>query len=108
MTELKMEHILMVLIAGFVLYHFMGGCGCLRRGNGFRVGAFEWSNPGKFIGEDIFRPIAHGLGEGIFKPVAHGLGEVEEGVFKPMAHGFENVWEKESQHLTPQMYLPLH
>lgn len=24
MTELKMEHILMVLIAGFVLYHFMG------------------------------------------------------------------------------------
>lgn len=74
-----MEHILMVLIAGFVLYHFMGGCGCLRRGNGFRVGAYEWSNPGEFIGEDIF---------------------------KPMAHGLENVWKKESQHLTPKCIYP--
>ena len=33
MTELKTEHILMVLIMAFVLYNFMGRCG-----NGFSVG----------------------------------------------------------------------
>ena len=35
MTELKMEHVLMVLIVAFVLYYFMGSCSC---GNGFSVG----------------------------------------------------------------------
>jgi uncharacterized protein YjbI with pentapeptide repeats len=35
MTELKMEHGLMLVIVVFVLYHFMGKCGCR---NGFRVG----------------------------------------------------------------------
>ena len=38
MVELEMTHILMVLIAGFLLYHLMGRCGCSREGNGFRVG----------------------------------------------------------------------
>ena len=80
MTELKTEHILMLAIVAFVLYHFMGRCGCLRGRNGFRVGANEWSNPGEFIGENIF---------------------------KPMAHGIDNIWQQESQHLTPQMYDPL-
>jgi len=36
MTELNVEHILMVLIAAFLLYRLIGGCGC--GGNGFRVG----------------------------------------------------------------------
>ena len=35
MTELKMEHILMFVIAAFILYHLLGSCGC---GNGFSVG----------------------------------------------------------------------
>jgi len=38
MTELKMEHVLMVLIVAFVLYYFMGSCSC---GNGFSVGGEE-------------------------------------------------------------------
>jgi hypothetical protein len=41
MVELEMTHILMVLIAGFLLYHLMGRCGCSRGGNGFRVGEFK-------------------------------------------------------------------
>tara|TARA_B110000902_G_scaffold250247_1_gene309239 strand:+ start:29 stop:310 length:282 start_codon:yes stop_codon:yes gene_type:complete len=36
MTELSIEHVLMLAIVAFMLYHFMGSCGC--RGNGFRVG----------------------------------------------------------------------
>jgi len=36
MTELKMEHVLMVAIIAIMLYHLMGRCGCT--GNGFRVG----------------------------------------------------------------------
>ena len=36
MSELKMEHVLMLIIVVFVLYHFMGRCSCR---NGFRVGA---------------------------------------------------------------------
>ena len=36
MTELNVEHVLMLAIVAFVLYHFMGSCGC--RGNGFSVG----------------------------------------------------------------------
>ena len=35
MTELKMEHILMFVVAAFLLYHLLGSCGC---GNGFSVG----------------------------------------------------------------------
>ena len=31
-----MEHVLMLAIVVFVLYHLLGSCGC--RGNGFRVG----------------------------------------------------------------------
>ncbi len=34
MAELKMEHILILVIVVFVLYHFMGRCQC----NGFSVG----------------------------------------------------------------------
>jgi hypothetical protein len=36
MTELKMEHVLLLAVAAFLLYHFIGGCGC--SGNGFNVG----------------------------------------------------------------------
>ena len=35
LKELKMEHVLMLAIVVFVLYHLLGSCGC--RGNGFRV-----------------------------------------------------------------------
>ena len=35
-TELKMEHVLLLAIVAFMLYHLLGSCGC--RGNGFRVG----------------------------------------------------------------------
>ena len=34
-VELKMEHVLILVIVTFVLYHFMGRCSC---GNGFRIG----------------------------------------------------------------------
>lgn len=34
MTELKMEHVLILAIVAFVLYHFVDRCSC----NGFRVG----------------------------------------------------------------------
>ena len=34
MTELKMEHVLMLAVVVFVLYHFMGRCSC----DGFSVG----------------------------------------------------------------------
>ena len=36
MTKLNVEHVLMLAIVAFVLYHFMGSCGC--SGNGFSVG----------------------------------------------------------------------
>ena len=36
MTELKIEHVLMLAIVAFMLYHLLGSCGC--RGNGFSVG----------------------------------------------------------------------
>ena len=35
MTELKIEHVLMLIIVTFVLYYFMGRYSC---GNGFSVG----------------------------------------------------------------------
>jgi hypothetical protein len=34
--ELKIEHLLLFVIVGFLLYHLMGKCGC--SGNGFSVG----------------------------------------------------------------------
>lgn len=42
MSELKMEHVLMLIIVVFILYHFMGRCSCR---NGFRVGAQPWVKP---------------------------------------------------------------
>jgi len=36
--ELKVEHVLMFAIVAFLLYHFMRGCGCANRGDGFGVG----------------------------------------------------------------------
>ena len=33
-----MGHVLMVLIAAFLLYHLVGNCGCANRGDGFSVG----------------------------------------------------------------------
>lgn len=35
MTELSIEHVLLFIVATFLLYHLMGSCGC---GDGFRVG----------------------------------------------------------------------
>jgi len=35
MTELKMEHVLILVIVSFVLYYFMSRCSC---GNGFSLG----------------------------------------------------------------------
>tara|TARA_B110000285_G_scaffold81666_1_gene94119 strand:+ start:19 stop:984 length:966 start_codon:yes stop_codon:yes gene_type:complete len=34
----KVEHVLMFGIVVFLLYHFMSGCGCANRGDGFNVG----------------------------------------------------------------------
>jgi len=50
MDTLKTEHILMVLIAAFLLYHFMGRCGCSRAGNGFRVGGRSRAGNGFRVG----------------------------------------------------------
>lgn len=36
MTELSLEHVLILVIVAFVLYHFVGRCNCF---NGFNVGA---------------------------------------------------------------------
>lgn len=38
MTELKMEHFLILAIVIFVLYHFMGRCSCMCIRDGFSVG----------------------------------------------------------------------
>ena len=38
MTELKIEHILILAIVAFVLYHFIGRCNCMRSIDGFSVG----------------------------------------------------------------------
>tara|TARA_B110000858_G_scaffold110894_2_gene126831 strand:- start:7976 stop:8230 length:255 start_codon:yes stop_codon:yes gene_type:complete len=35
MTELSIEHVLLFIVAAFLLYHLMGSCGC---GDGFSVG----------------------------------------------------------------------
>jgi hypothetical protein len=35
MTELSIEHVLLFVVAAFLLYHLMGSCGC---GDGFSVG----------------------------------------------------------------------
>tara|TARA_B110000495_G_scaffold169570_1_gene156953 strand:+ start:324 stop:659 length:336 start_codon:yes stop_codon:yes gene_type:complete len=37
MTELKMTHVLLLAVAAFLMYHFIGGCG-FNRGDGFNVG----------------------------------------------------------------------
>ena len=37
MTELKMTHVLLLAVAAFLMYHFIGGCNC-NRGDGFNVG----------------------------------------------------------------------
>jgi hypothetical protein len=37
--DIKVEHVLMFVIVAFLLYHFMGRCGCgMRSNNGFSVG----------------------------------------------------------------------
>ena len=45
MTELKMEHVLILVIAVFLLYHLMNRCRC----NGFSVGS---ERPIKEIGDE--------------------------------------------------------
>ena len=44
MTELKMEHVLILAIVAFVLYHFVDRCSC----NGFSIGIepFIYTTPG--------------------------------------------------------------
>ena len=37
MTELKIEHVLLLAVAAFLMYHLLGGCG-FNRGDGFNVG----------------------------------------------------------------------
>tara|TARA_B100001123_G_scaffold444571_1_gene593783 strand:+ start:1436 stop:2041 length:606 start_codon:yes stop_codon:yes gene_type:complete len=39
-NEVKVEHVLILAIAVFLLYHFVGRCNCFN-GNGFRVGGQE-------------------------------------------------------------------
>tara|TARA_B110000495_G_C22357777_1_gene234531 strand:- start:57 stop:407 length:351 start_codon:yes stop_codon:yes gene_type:complete len=55
MDTLKTEHILMVLIVAFLLYHFIGRCGCSRAGNGFRVGGQKKCGNGFRVGGPSFR-----------------------------------------------------
>ena len=47
MVELNMEHVLILVIAVFLLYHLMNRCSCnngMRSGNGFSVGGEILSN----------------------------------------------------------------
>ena len=41
-VELNIEHILLFIIIVFLLYHFVGSCGCR---NGFRVGGQRVATP---------------------------------------------------------------
>mgnify|MGYP001185300141 FL=1 len=48
MVELNMEHVLILVIAVFLLYHLMNRCSCnngMRSGNGFNVGAPPYPYP---------------------------------------------------------------
>ena len=47
--EIKVEHVLILAIVVFLLYHFIGRCRC----NGFRVGG----EPSTFIGGDIWKDL---------------------------------------------------
>ena len=51
MVELNMEHVLILAIVAFLLYHFVGRCNCFN-GNGFRVGGKP-----SFIGGDIWKDL---------------------------------------------------
>jgi hypothetical protein len=42
MVEISVEHVLMFVIVAFLLYHFMSGCGCTNRGDGFSVGGINY------------------------------------------------------------------
>ena len=37
----KMEHVLILVIAAFIVYHFVGRCSCMRSRNGFSVGGTD-------------------------------------------------------------------
>jgi len=39
--EIKVEHVLILAIVAFLLYHFIGRCGC---NNGFSVGGRDWTS----------------------------------------------------------------
>ena len=41
-TELSVEHVLLFVVAAFLLYYLMGSCGCR---NGFRVGGQRIPTP---------------------------------------------------------------
>ena len=36
--DFKFEHLLLFVVAIFLLYHLLGGCGCANRVDGFSVG----------------------------------------------------------------------
>ena len=68
MTELRVEHVLMIVVASFLLYHLMGqvNCGC---GNGFRVGGESDSCDGKPEIECYGPECAYDLSEKVCKDV---------------------------------------
>ena len=51
--ELKVEHVLMFVIAAFLLYHLVGNCGCANRGDGFSVGGTLLNFQGKLSTEEM-------------------------------------------------------
>ena len=92
MTELKMEHVLILVIAVFLLYHLMNRCQC----NGFSVGSERRSKS-----NDIYPDIAD-------KPVDDWVDTINKDM-KSAAHIenlIENIVEKkvaeEIKNLLPQ------
>ena len=61
--KIELEHILLLVIGAFILYHFMGRCGC---NNGFRVGAQPNLKVGK---EEIAASRAAGTKALLHRPV---------------------------------------
>ena len=44
MANLKIEHVLILVIVAFVLYHFIGRCNCMRSIDGFSIGIPDCSD----------------------------------------------------------------
>ena len=54
MVGVKVEHVLILLIAAFVIYHLVGRCGCANGLDGFSVGSQETCE-GKCLIGDYFK-----------------------------------------------------